>query len=933
MKKTSPPVRLLFHRFTMKQIIRKSALLCLTAGLLTSVASAQTAIYIDNAGFELPNTTKISGGWDVSGANDVPGWSDAGPNSDSGIEQPWNHYHSGNCGSYAMGGQPGAYQITTNTMSWGKKYTLAWWGSESWGGSVGRTSLIRAGATNDAFASTAEVAVSSPTFADYNWAQYTIVYIAGNADVGKYIGIGFRNAGPSGGSWCNWDDFTLTEEDASPAELNPNITTQPVGGSIYEGDSVTFTVAAGGPDLVYQWKAGAPGSGIYTNVPGATNASMTIAYARVGETADYVVYITNAVNFVTSSVAALTVSPATYANGLFNGDFEMPAMGKINGGFDAAGKDAPGWKNAGPNESDSGIDTSPHTGSYCAYVQKGQSGAYQITTNVMHLGDTVTMTWWERNEWQGLAAKVSLLSASSQDAAFGSATTLVSQTNVLGADYDWHSRAITYTAGAGDVGKLVGVALQSADVTTGGWGGFDDLILTVTPAAAAPVIVTQPGSQNDWLASTATLTVVASGSGLSYQWQAGAVGSGIYTNISNGGQFSGANTNSLIIANVAVGNGADYVVIVSNTGGSVTSAPPATLTVNTDAPYFGGMTSKTVYQYDTTTLSPAWVAGGTTFQWQAGAVGGGVYTNLSNGSHFSGVNTTTLTISNVALADGLDYVLVASNAGGTNTSGLATLTVTPVIYVQGFNTDPTNTVSVVGWVADISGGGLSDGGWPGTCLFAAGSTNVPQAFYTTTFLENGSIPGQMAFPVINLTNVTDLTFSMDYDSYWNATSTHTYFAVQMNWGAWYIQSSEVGQAIGNMQTATLAFDPSSSAWNQFTVTGTGTNAADATTTVIGSAATGNLSGYITGVGLVSLHDDTASSAWVKMDNCRITASAYTAVSGLSLASSGGNVVLTWGYGTLVESTNVTGPWTPASGTSPKTVSPTDGSHFYRLRLP
>src|ERR1017187_10511536 len=70
-EKNIPPVRLLFHRFTMKQIIRKSALLCLTAGLLTSVASAQTAIYIDNAGFELPNTTKISGGWDVSGANDV----------------------------------------------------------------------------------------------------------------------------------------------------------------------------------------------------------------------------------------------------------------------------------------------------------------------------------------------------------------------------------------------------------------------------------------------------------------------------------------------------------------------------------------------------------------------------------------------------------------------------------------------------------------------------------------------------------------------------------------------------------------------------------------------------------------------------------------------------------------------------------------------
>jgi len=313
-------------------------------------------------------------------------------------------------------------------------------------------------------------------------------------------------------------------------------------------------------------------------------------------------------------------------------------------------------------------------------------------------------------------------------------------------------------------------------------------------------------------------------------------------------------------------------------------------------------------------------------------VGSGSYTKLSNDGHYSGVNTTTLTITNIALTDGLDYVLAASNAGGTSTNSPATLTVTPVLYVQGFNTASTNDISAVGWVISGGSGDLTDGGFPGTCVFASGNTNVPQAFYTTTFIENGSIPGQMAFPVINLTNVTGLTLYMDYNSYWRATATHTYFAVQMNWGSWYI-SSELGQAIGNQQTATMGFDPTASTWNQFTVSGPGTNSSDATLTVIGSGATNDLSGYITGAGMVSLHDGSVDAAWVKMDNFRIAASAYTAVSGLNISPSGANEVLTWGYGTLLESTSLTGPWTPVSGNSPKTVSPTGGTHFYRLQLP
>lgn len=933
MKNTFPLARLWFSRFTKKHIIQKSALLGLTAGLLASVASAQTSLYIDNPGFELPATGKISAGWDVAGANDVPGWKDAGAgNGDSGIENPGSHQHSGTWNAYARGGDPGAYQITTNTMAWGKKYTLTWWGSESWNNSVERTSFIRADATNTAFASCTELTVVSPAMPqDYSYVQYTNVYIAGNADVGKYIGIAFRNTGPGGGSWCNWDDLSLTEENASPADLVPNITTQPASQSVYEGPA-TLSVAATGPDLSYQWKSGAPSSGIYTNVPGATNATLTI-WATTS--LDYIVGITNAAGSTNSDVAALTVTPATYVNGFFNGDFELPATGKIGGGFDVAGaNDVPGWRNAGPNQADEGIEGagSGHTGTYSAYLHKGQSGAYQIGTNVLQLGDSVTLTWYERNAWLNLISKVSLLSATSQSDAFGSTTTLAAQTNALGngnTDFNWYNRSITYTAGAGDVGKRVGVAFQSADpATADGWADYDDFAITVTHADAAPVILTQPAAaQTAYLGQSATFTVLASGSSLNYQWQAGPVGGGIYTNISNGGQFSGANAASLTISNVTTNNALDYVVIVSNTGGSVTSAPPSTLTVDTNAPgIWSQPASKTIFSTTTATFTVG-TYGQVGYQWMAGAVGSGIYTNLSNGGQFSGVDTATLAIANSQKANEADYVVVVYNGGGSITSAPATLTIVTTIYSQDFETS-SNVITAVGWVADSTSGQAVMGApyWGGKCIFDAEGANLPLAYYTSTRLNNGSIPGKMAFPIIDLASVSNLTFYTDVQSWWNPGSEHTYFIVQMNGGAWYSSATELTSATGGQETRTMLFDTNSTAWNELTVSGTG----GVTNATIGAAATTNLTGYITGAGLVTVHD---SSSWINLDNFKISGDGFTVLPGLSIARSSASVVLTWGYGTLVESTNVTGPWTPASGTSPMTNSPTDGTHFYGLQLP
>ncbi len=95
----------------------------------------------------------------------------------------------------------------------------------------------------------------------------------------------------------------------------------------------------------------------------------------------------------------------------------------------------------------------------------------------------------------------------------------------------------------------------------------------------APVIVNPPASQNLFVGQTAQFNIAAGGSEpLTYQWQKGATGSGIYNNLTDGGNVSGSQTGTLTLGNIGNPDAADYIVVVSNPSGSVTSIV-ATLTV------------------------------------------------------------------------------------------------------------------------------------------------------------------------------------------------------------------------------------------------------------------------------------------------------------------------------------------------------------------
>ena len=102
----------------------------------------------------------------------------------------------------------------------------------------------------------------------------------------------------------------------------------------------------------------------------------------------------------------------------------------------------------------------------------------------------------------------------------------------------------------------------------------------VTPSVIMPAITNQPASLTVCAGSEAIFQVGATGTGLTYQWQVSGNGGTTFTNIS----ATATNANYTNLVTTLAGNGNQYQVIVGGAGGSsVTSAPPAVLTVNTPA--------------------------------------------------------------------------------------------------------------------------------------------------------------------------------------------------------------------------------------------------------------------------------------------------------------------------------------------------------------
>ncbi|MGA2800900.1 MAG: C10 family peptidase [Verrucomicrobiota bacterium] len=109
---------------------------------------------------------------------------------------------------------------------------------------------------------------------------------------------------------------------------------------------------------------------------------------------------------------------------------------------------------------------------------------------------------------------------------------------------------------------------------------------TLVPAIGPPVITVQPENQFVTVGANATFNITATGQlPLFYQWQSQPNGSLNWVNVNDDGTNSGSQTPTLTISPTDLTmNGEPFQCIVTNTLGSVTSSPSATLFVNV-APY------------------------------------------------------------------------------------------------------------------------------------------------------------------------------------------------------------------------------------------------------------------------------------------------------------------------------------------------------------
>lgn len=198
-------------------------------------------------------------------------------------------------------------------------------------------------------------------------------------------------------------------------------------------------------------------------------------------------------------------------------------------------------------------------------------------------------------------------------------------------------------------------AQEAAAIYNASFFGTDLAAASVTGPVPPPQITQSPTNVVVSEGASASFTVVATGGvPLSYQWRL------------FGTNLPGATNPTYNIAAASSANVGEYTVVVSNPGGSVTSAPPATLTVVTLPVISAQPQSRTNNQNLDVTFSVTASGGDLTYQWK------------HYGTNIPGATGASLVLASIYPAQAGPYKVEVRNAVGPVESAEATLTVLPV---------------------------------------------------------------------------------------------------------------------------------------------------------------------------------------------------------------------------------------------------------------
>ncbi|MGA3267782.1 MAG: SBBP repeat-containing protein, partial [Verrucomicrobiota bacterium] len=326
----------------------------------------------------------------------------------------------------------------------------------------------------------------------------------------------------------------------------------------------------------------------------------------------------------------------------------------------------------------------------------GYDLALDTNNNIFVVGSTISTNFFTTNSNAGFLRATNSGNSDVFVTAFGANFSSVLYSTCLGGNNQdfGYGIAVDNMTNAYVVGQTMSTNFPAPNGLLTTLDGTNDAFLAVIQYGLQPVqIVSQPVGVTNGTGSSVSFSVGVTGTPpFFYQWQMTNATTlntnGVLTwiNLTNGGAISGATNATLTIFPATITNSGTYQVIVTNyaLGGMVISTPALLSVTNFPVVITQQPVSQTNGVHGTVVFSVT--NSGTppfSYQWQ---INGAALTNgpTGRGSGIIGATNSSLTITNVQLADQANYTLVITNSVNSVTSSIATLTVfaVPTIVQQ-----------------------------------------------------------------------------------------------------------------------------------------------------------------------------------------------------------------------------------------------------------
>jgi hypothetical protein len=386
---------------------------------------------------------------------------------------------------------------------------------------------------------------------------------------------------------------------SSVVPLAPNITgITPSSSTLPSGSSVTFSLAgyAGSPfgNIYWYWVS----NSVTYLIPGQSSQTLQLASLAVPNSGTYYAVVSNGTAKVTSPSASLTVTPSPTISAI------TPSLVATNPGstvvFTLSG--SPGNPPASNfwYSISSGVTNAVTIGNTVSSltlnnVQLGNSYYYCILTNIYGAA-TSSLATLQVSNFPPVITSITPLTVTTN----AGQTALFTVTNSGTPPFTYY----LYKNGASAT-NLVSIftnnsTLSIPGVLAGSSGNYQCVVSNITSVNATsavvaltvtgdPAILSEPSSAEGLVKGTVQFAVTVAATSPSFQWYlTDTNGNFIAPAVSLGDAsvLSGATTSTLTVANLQPADLTNFVVVVSNTYGSVTSSV---------ASIFGGPNNPTVY--------------------------------------------------------------------------------------------------------------------------------------------------------------------------------------------------------------------------------------------------------------------------------------------------------------------------------------------------